>query len=237
MSEVRIALDTASDRLSVAVQAGVGPVAQRSIRGARRHAASLLPLATEALSEIGAHPGDITAVVLADGPGSFTGLRVGAAFAKALTVTGQVELSVTPSLLVRAAGGADGAQRILAMSPAMRGEVYAGVWEFAPQIVTEIVAPRAFTVDALVNLPRAERVVGEGPDPVRQALADAWGVQPEEGWPQASTMLGLVALCGGTRVVEDPEGWEPSYGRPAEAQARWEREHGRSLPDSPGHSR
>jgi hypothetical protein len=28
--------------------------------------------------------------------------------------------------------------------------------------------------------------------------------------------------------------WEPVYGRPAEAQARWEKAHGRPLPDSVG---
>ncbi len=237
MPEVRLALDTASDRLSVAVQVGDGPVAQREIRGARQHAASLLPLAEDALAEIGALPRDIAQVVLADGPGSFTGLRVGAAFAKALTSTGQVTLALTPSLLVRAAGKATGAQRILAMSHAMRGEVFAGVWEFAPGKVTEIVRPRAFTIDALLDLPPAEIVVGEGPDAVWKTLPDVWGARVEQAWPEAKTMLGLLLLSGGTRLVENIEGWEPDYGRPAEAQARWEQEHGRPLPDSPGHPR
>ena len=237
MPEVRLALDTASDRLSVAVQVGDGPVAQRDIQGARRHAASLLPLAEDALAEVGALPRDITQVVLADGPGSFTGLRVGAAFAKALASTGRVTLALTPSLLVRAARRATGAHRILAMSHAMRGEVFAGVWEFAPNRVTEIVRPRAFTLAALLDLSPVEIVVGEGPDPIRQSLGDAWGVRVEPAWPEAKAMLGLLHLSGGTRPVENLEGWEPDYGRPAEAQARWEKEHGRILPDSPGHPR
>jgi hypothetical protein len=32
--------------------------------------------------------------------------------------------------------------------------------------------------------------------------------------------------------VHELDDWEPTYGRPAEAQVRWEAAHGRSLSDS-----
>jgi hypothetical protein len=50
-------------------------------------------------------------------------------------------------------------------------------------------------------------------------------------------LLELAALEGALHDVPDAALWEPAYGRPAEAQAKWEREHGRRLPDSPGHYR
>jgi hypothetical protein len=50
-------------------------------------------------------------------------------------------------------------------------------------------------------------------------------------------LIELAAMEGGIRKVEDALGWEPVYGRPAEAQARWESAHGRPLPDSVGGSR
>jgi hypothetical protein len=39
---------------------------------------------------------------------------------------------------------------------------------------------------------------------------------------------------GGTRDIDDIMRFEPDYGRPAEAQVRWERAHGVQLPDSRG---
>ena len=47
-------------------------------------------------------------------------------------------------------------------------------------------------------------------------------------------LLDLVGRPGGAVRVEPVEGWQPVYGRPAEAQARWETAHGRPLPDSIG---
>src|SRR5437667_431198 len=57
---------------------------------------------------------------------------------------------------------------------------------------------------------------------------------PLESLPPAATMLlALVHREGTGRAIEDPVTAEPVYGRPAEAQARWEARHGRPLPDSP----
>ena len=44
------------------------------------------------------------------------------------------------------------------------------------------------------------------------------------------------AIQRGAVRVEAVQDWEPNYGRPAEAQARWETAHGRPLPDSIGSS-
>ncbi len=53
------------------------------------------------------------------------------------------------------------------------------------------------------------------------------------GLPSAVTLLELMDRDGGCREIIAPDAWEPEYGRPAEAQAKWERTHGRTLPDSP----
>ena len=50
----------------------------------------------------------------------------------------------------------------------------------------------------------------------------------------ARELIALTALAGGSVPVNDVLGWEPVYGRPAEAQAQWERSHGRPLSSAPG---
>jgi hypothetical protein len=59
-------------------------------------------------------------------------------------------------------------------------------------------------------------------------------IGPPRGAPRAKALIDLVGVHRGARQVADVQGWEPDYGRPAEAQARWEIAHGRPLPDSVG---
>src|SRR5215217_9516376 len=122
-----LALDTASDWASVAVgEPGAGHRAvEENLLGARRHAAALLPMVQSILSRAGASLDGLRGIVLSDGPGSFTGLRVGASVAKALAYARLLPLWTAPSLLVRAAGLATMNRVVLAVANALRGDVYA----------------------------------------------------------------------------------------------------------------
>jgi tRNA threonylcarbamoyladenosine biosynthesis protein TsaB len=233
-----LALDTASDRASVAVEIRGRRPLEENISGARRHAAALLPAIERLLGQAGATLDDVSGVALSDGPGSFTGLRVGAALAKALVQARGFELWTAPSLMVRAAGVARPGALVLAVVNALRGEVYAAAYRFSPdQIYTEL-APSVHRPEALMgrNLEPA-LIVGEVPDDIAELLESWTGssmIAPPEGAPHASRLLELVGRPGGATRVEAVQEWAPVYGRPAEAQARWEIVHGRPLPDSLG---
>src|SRR5450755_1977650 len=122
---ITLAFDTATDRCTVAATDGVR-VAHAVVDGSRRHAAAILGLIEAALREIGGGAPDVRRIVTGDGPGSFTGLRVAASVAKALTWQRRVEWFVTPSLLVRAAAHTPSTGGVvLALSDALRGELYA----------------------------------------------------------------------------------------------------------------
>jgi tRNA threonylcarbamoyl adenosine modification protein YeaZ len=223
---VRVAIDAATDRLSVAADRGAGAAEERVLYGARRHAGALLGQVDEVLGAIGASRADITLVAVANGPGSFTGLRVAFAAAKAMARDG-VTLVTAPSLLLRAVAAASApGQQVLATSSALRGEVYAGVWRLEPPSrILRLFAPRAIGLSHLPTLPSFDRAVGDGPPEVVAAL----GIT-DPSPPSASVLLRLIDVEGGAVPVEDPALFEPDYGRPAEAQAKWEREHGRPLP-------
>ncbi len=185
----------------------------------------------------------VRGVVVSDGPGSFTGLRVGAAAAKALARSRDIPLWTAPSLLVRAAGvaGSD-RSRVLAVSDALRGDLYALVARFdaAGGIETEL-GPGVWRPEGLAELDlRPDALVGEAPPEAAALLERRTGLRlvgPPEGAPHAAKLIDLAMTHGGARRVEDPASWEPFYGRPAEAQARWEMTHGRPLPDSVGGAR
>jgi tRNA threonylcarbamoyladenosine biosynthesis protein TsaB len=236
--DVRLALETATDIVSVAAARGDTPPVTAALAGARRHAAALLPLVEQVLGELGAGPGDLSLVAVSDGPGSFTGLRVGVAVAKSLALGAGIPLWAAPSLMLRAVGAGHPGERVLAVSSALRGEVFAAAWHLAPGATpVELLAPRTLGPADLDGLPAVDRVVGEGPTGLLETLARRSGAAittGEAGQPAAAVLLRLVAPPGGARLVREPAGWEPHYGRPAEAQVRWEQAHGRPLPD-PSH--
>jgi tRNA threonylcarbamoyladenosine biosynthesis protein TsaB len=241
---VRLAIDSTSDRLSVAADRDGGIPVSEHLQGARRHAGALLPMIDAVLARLDARIGDVSTIAVADGPGSFTGIRVSFAAAKALAVEG-VALVVAPSLKVRAAArglearGAEARQvqllvhrsrSILAVSSALRGELYAGCWRFDANGIETLLEPRTITIADIASLPAHDHAVGDGPEDFFCALG------AERAWPDAAVLLRLIEAPGGARTIASPADYEPHYGRPAEAAAKWEREHGRPLPDSPGHA-
>src|SRR5207244_12745189 len=106
MGGVWLAIDTATEIASVA--AGRPPAAQSGahVQGARRHAAEIIRLVDFALSRLNIRPADLEGVVVGDGPGSFTGLRIGWAAAQGLAHEAGLELRCIPSLMAAAAGAA-----------------------------------------------------------------------------------------------------------------------------------
>ena len=224
----------------MAVGAAASDAVEESLVGARRHAGALLPMAHRALARRGIGLDGVEGLALSDGPGSFTGLRVGASVAKALVQARGLPLWTAPSLMVRARGAGQPGRTILAVANALRGELYAAAYRFEAEGVRTLLAPSVHRPDALVaGTVRPDFLVGEAPEPAARLL-EAWAgaplVGPPEGAPHARVLLGLVDLSGGASRVECVQGWEPVYGRPAEAQARWETAHGRPLSHSVGSS-
>jgi len=235
MSANWLAIDTATDVASVAVSVGDRTVA-RSTRGARQHAAQILPLVQEVLALAQLPLAQLEGVVVGDGPGSFTGLRIGWAVAKGLIQERPVPLIVIPSML--AAAHAAGAGTVAVCYDALRGQVFGAMYAFGEDEVKTIVAPDLFTIATLRGHTRRrpDLAVGDGAERYRDEVVAWTGRRPvgiDALSPLAASLLARLAYGGTRRPVEDPRVVEPEYGRPAEAQVKWEKSHGRPLPNSP----
>lgn len=217
-------------------------LAEEGIDGARRHAGALPDLVRRVLSEAGHRPESLEAVLLADGPGSFTGLRVGATVAKALVRARGVRFHVVPAHAAIAwAARPAPAERVLAVTNALRGEVYAAEYRFPDGAVEVLQPPMVRTPEwILSDCPVPDVLAGVLPAGLSDRLAE-WteGYHPRmvPAVSSAALLLELAPRAGATVEVTDVDRWEPEYGRPAEAQAKWEREHGQRLPGSTGHDR
>ncbi len=135
-----LALDTSSVLTSCALtDAGAGGdlrVLAEALYPPPQRAGDLLPEALEHVcAQAGASLDAIEGFAVGLGPGSFTGLRVGIAAAKALAYARRWPLAGASSLHALALGAAHLAregQPVIATTEARKGELYAAVWLRAP---------------------------------------------------------------------------------------------------------
>lgn len=232
-----LAFDTSGDHASVALGWPGRVLAEESIAGRRRQAGGLLPAIDRILRYVEGGLESVEGVLVTDGPGSFTGLRIGAATAKALVLARHLELWTAPSLLVQGAAALEERSgRVLAIADALRGEIYAAEYLIEPGGISTILEPGVFTAGALAGRDPPDLIAGRPRGELASVLAARQGsgiVPVVEAQPAASTLLALMGRSGGLRRIpaNAVARWEPYYGRPAAAQAEWERTHGRTLGD------
>jgi tRNA threonylcarbamoyladenosine biosynthesis protein TsaB len=127
-----LALDTSSNACSVALQAD-GDVVENHVVGAREHTRILVPMIRSLLKEARIAPGDLDAIVLGNGPGSFIGMRIGAAVAQGLAHAAGLDIVPVSSLLAVAEEVfADEQADVVAVAQDARmSEVYLGLYSRA----------------------------------------------------------------------------------------------------------
>lgn len=129
MSEKILMIETSTECCSVALSDGAQIVAARINETPRQHASQLAPYIREVLQEAGLTAGDLDAVAVSEGPGSYTGLRVGVSTAKGLCFGAGKPLLGIDTLQILAGQAEGGFDRIVAMIDARRMEVYAAPFD------------------------------------------------------------------------------------------------------------
>ena len=211
------------------------------ITGARRQAADIIGVIDEVLRGAAVSRNGLTGIVVSDGPGSFTGLRIGWAAAKSLAHEREIPIVAIPALLAVARGAATrvGDGLVASCFDALRGDVFAAVYRISGAMIETVLPPTVLKPAELSQRVSERPRVTAGDGAVRYAAAmSEWsGVAPlslDDLPPSAQSLLVLMAREGLGRRVAGSD--EPVYGRPAEAQAKWEARHGRPLPDPTSHS-
>lgn len=209
-SSLFLALDTATDVPSLAVGSPDAPGEDVRLASRRDLSRDIEHATAALLARRGVGLGDVAGVVVADGPGSFTGLRIGIAFAKGVCRARGLPLLTAPSMLGAACAAAGGAGTVLVEYDALRGDVYRAVYRFGPAVPgAGLSAAGALEVlDPPALVPR----IAPPPAHARLVRADAANAS-------AGALIRLHGL-GALVTVEAPDSWEPSYGRLAEAEVR-----------------
>lgn len=209
-----LALEASTYTGSVAVIHGADVVASRDVEMRGRDEERLMPAVAACVSALPGGIASVRRVVCGGGPGSFTSLRIAASIAKGICHARGLPMFAVSSLALIVAGSprAEKGGRYAAALDAMRDEAFVGMFDIAGDGEVRVASPVRII---------SRSAVSQG--------ARAAGATLIEGAPHASSvarMLDSILRAGPV----DLSAWEPDYGRAAEAQVKWEAEHGRPLP-------
>ena len=213
-----LSLETSSPVCSVALHRAGELVGQSELRLEKSHSSHLSLLTSQLLANAGYRLADLAAVAVSDGPGSYTGLRIGAAAAKGLCYALDVPLLAVSTLRALAWQAAAGTVRpetylYCPMLDARRMEVYAAVYGHDGQ---QVLAPTSLLLDAdtLAEQMAQQPVLcfGSGAAKFRPLVADNPNVGFLAGLVPSAVAVGALAQQAYERQeFRDMAYYEPFY--------------------------
>jgi len=221
-----LAMDTSNQILGVAVLRN-GEIVGSSITNINRnHSVRLMPAVEHLLKEVGMAPEELDKIVVASGPGSYTGVRIGVTTAKTLAWSLGIPISTVSSLEGLAWQGRFSGHNICSFFDARRGLAYAGIYQSKDGLLVSTRPEENILMDDLLQILKeaGEKVIMISPDMAihRSRIEDIMGdlaIIPD-GAKQFSNPVDL-AYCGMMREPEDVHQVTPNYLRLAEAEAKW----------------
>jgi tRNA threonylcarbamoyladenosine biosynthesis protein TsaB len=229
-----LAFDTATEHLSIALQAG-GEVFVHESEGGAKASATLIPSIFALLGRAGLGLAELDAIAFGRGPGAFTGLRTACSVAQGLAFgAGKPVLPIDTLLAVAedARAGALDPTRVWATLDARMDEIYAAHYAFAAGHWSVLVAPMLTRPEALDTRWRAEapeHVAGNALDVFGERLQTGTARRSPGARPRAAAMLPLAQAAWSTGGGVDAALALPMYLRDKVAQTTLEREAARAA--------
>ena len=217
-----LAIETATKESSVAVISDEKFLAEINREDIKAHSETLMPQIEEVLKISGAEK--IDAVAVSIGPGSFTGLRIGLAAAKALAYAWKVKIIGVPTLQAMAYHFPTNSATILPMLDAQKNRAYVQKFKNCAALSEIEVKPIDEIISAAGELDGEVFLCGDVLHKIKISLPKNVKIAPINlKMPRAVN----VALCGKKLLDEEKfsnvMNLEPLYIRRSEAEVLWEK--------------
>lgn len=228
-----LAIDSSGLVASVALQCDHILVGEYTIHNKKTHSQTLLPMIHDMMQMAGMEIGEVDGIAVAAGPGSFTGLRIGASTAKGLAAALGIPIAAVPTLegLAYNLEGADAV--VCPLMDARREQVYFGAYDVSGEEPVVLAGQAALPVEEAVQcvnrIGRPVIFIGDGVPVVCSKLADVF-VPWKIGTDAVRYQRGSSVAALGARYLEQGKGikaaeFTPVYLRLSQAEReRMERE-------------
>jgi tRNA threonylcarbamoyladenosine biosynthesis protein TsaB len=222
-----LAIDTSNYPLGIALIDDNQVIGEYITNIKKNHSVRVMPAIETLCRECDVKPAELEKIVVAEGPGSYTGVRIGVTIAKTLAWTLQIPLVGVSSLEVLAASAARYFPGYVApLFDARRGQVYTGLYRFENGSLETVKQDQlVLSSDWAAHLKElSEPVLFVGNDlPIhKEALAEIMGEQARFAHStENNPRPGELAQLGMNREPVDVHAFVPNYIRLAEAEAKW----------------
>ena len=221
-----LGFDTSTNATAVCVLRRDGEAFERvpqaeELLGRPGHAAELMPAIARVMDDAGTAWTDVAAIAVGTGPGTFTGLRIGIATARALAHARGLPVKPVSSLAALAEP-LDPARPRLALIDARRGELFAALYEpgGAERWPAFVAAPETLAERIAKAFPGPERPLGAGDGSIRfREVLEAAGVEipGDDSELHVVRALSVCRLADGAPGIS-PEAVLPDYLREPDAK-------------------
>ncbi|HIZ53986.1 tRNA (adenosine(37)-N6)-threonylcarbamoyltransferase complex dimerization subunit type 1 TsaB [Enterococcus eurekensis] len=220
-----LAVDTSNQTLAVGIMDGQQVLGQIQTTINKNHSVTLMPAIELMTKKVGLKPKDFERIVVAQGPGSYTGLRIGVTAAKTLADTLKTELVGVSSLKVIAANCIGQKGWIVPLFNARRKNVYAGAYEWQSGELVNVLPDQHLALSDLIEKLADQDVyfVGEDVQVFHEDLVSAFSevaINQIPEWNYANGVT-LASLGAKEQPVANIHGFLPEYLKLVEAEENW----------------
>ena len=214
-----LAFDTSNQALSLSILEDEHLLAQTTLNIKKNHSITLMPAIDFLMNSLDMKPTDLDRIAVAQGPGSYTGLRIAVATAKTLAHTLKIELVGVSSLLALVPEQVEGL--VIPIVDARRNNVYAGFYQSGQAVRPEAHLPLAEVLEMAGAAKQSVTFVGE---------TTAFTEQIKDALPQAaiqSTLPDAAAIgrLGLDMPAQSIHDFVPNYLKRVEAEENWLKTH------------
>jgi tRNA threonylcarbamoyladenosine biosynthesis protein TsaB len=205
-------IETATKNCSVAIaKNGVTILCKETAELGYSHAEKLHVFIEEIIAEAGITINDLSAIAVSQGPGSYTGLRIGVSAAKGICYALQIPLISVDTLLVLANKVNQNDGFIIPMIDARRMEVYSAVFNSNKEKVRDVQA-EILTEESFSNISETVYFVGDSNEKAKTILNKSNFVFLDDiVFPSANEMSAISYAKFEKNNFEDVAYFEPYY--------------------------
>lgn len=229
-----LSIDSSTPVAGIAIADGRNLLGEIMLNTKNTHSEKLMPLVQQLLREVQVTMQDLDAIAVTQGPGSFTGLRIGMATAKGLAQGAKKRLIAVPTLDCLAYNLVYYPGILCPIMNAQKKQVYTAIYRSKADELERLSDYQAIAAEQLAQQLQALQqdiwFVGDGVEAFAEVFSTQLGqhchfADGHQSFPRAGSLAMLAAQKAEQQQFDDLFQTELLYIRKSEAEVQWEARH------------